>query len=106
MQAASAIDTLKMSDSPAKKLDFSSADKENTYKPIVGIPDLEEESADEVDKKIHSVAPTIKPEEADEPILQENPQRFVLFPIKYHDVSRDAFDAFHYASDTSVIHMD
>lgn len=96
VQAASAIDTLKMSDSPAKKLDFSSANKENTYKPIVGIPDLQEE--DEVEKKFHSVAPTIKPEEADEPILQENPQRFVLFPIKYHDVSPDALDAFHYAS--------
>ena len=82
-----------MSDSPAKKLDFSSADKENTYKPIVGIPDLEEE-VDEVEKKMHTVAPTIKPEEADEPLLQENPQRFVLFPIKYHDVSLDASDAF------------
>lgn len=97
MQAASAIDTLKMSDSPVKKIDFSSADKENTYKPIIGIPDLED-TADEVEKKVHSVAPTIKAEEADEPILQENPQRFVLFPIKYHDVSFDAFDAFYYAS--------
>ncbi|KAJ4331822.1 Ribonucleotide-diphosphate reductase (RNR), small subunit [Didymella glomerata] len=85
-QAASAIDTLKMSDSPVKKIDFSSADKENTYKPIVGIPDLEDDAADEVEKKFHSVAPTIKPEEASEPILQENPNRFVLFPIKYHDV--------------------
>lgn len=33
-----------------------------------------------------SAAPTIKPDEIDEPILQENPQRFVLFPIKYHEV--------------------
>ena len=97
-QAASAIDTLKMSDSPAKKIDFSSANKENTYKPIVGIPDLDEEEVDEVEKKMHTVAPTIKPEEADEPLLQENPQRFVLFPIKYHDVSHDAFNAFQYAS--------
>jgi ribonucleoside-diphosphate reductase subunit M2 len=86
-----------MSDSPVKKIDFSSADKENTYKPIVGIPDIEDDAADEVEKKFHSVAPTIKAEEADEPILQENPQRFVLFPIKYHDVSRDVFNAF-YAS--------
>jgi ribonucleoside-diphosphate reductase subunit M2 len=73
-----------MSDSPAKKLDFqSTADKENVYKPIVGIPDMPE-----VDMSIKpTVAPTIKEEEADEPLLQENPQRFVLFPIKYHDVS-------------------
>ena len=44
-----------------------------------------------MDKKQTSavVAPTIKAEEADEPLLQENPQRFVLFPIKYHEV-RDA----------------
>jgi ribonucleoside-diphosphate reductase subunit M2 len=31
-----------------------------------------------------SVAVTVRP--TDEPILQENPQRFVLFPIKYHEV--------------------
>jgi ribonucleoside-diphosphate reductase subunit M2 len=33
-----------------------------------------------------AVAPTIKEFEADEPLLQENPHRFVLFPIKYHEV--------------------
>lgn len=32
------------------------------------------------------VAAGIKAIEADEPILQENPHRFVLFPIKYHEV--------------------
>ena len=32
------------------------------------------------------VAPGIKPEEMDEPLLRANPQRFVLFPIKYHEV--------------------
>ncbi|KAH7371216.1 ribonucleotide reductase [Pyrenochaeta sp. MPI-SDFR-AT-0127] len=82
-QAAAAIDTLKMTDSPAKKLDFASADKENVYKPIVGIPDLPEEDASNIKP---STAATIRPEEAHEPLLQENPQRFVLFPIKYHDV--------------------
>lgn len=106
MQAASAIDTLKMSDSPVKKIDFSSADKENRYKPIVGIPDLEEETVDEVDKKMHAVAPTIKPEEADEPLLQENPNRFVLFPIKYHDVSHDAFNAYQHASNVFYNDLD
>jgi len=74
-----------MSDSPAKKLNFeSTADKENVFKPIVGIPDLPE-----IDASIKpTVAATIREEEQDEPLLQENPQRFVLFPIKYHDVSR------------------
>lgn len=83
MQAASAIDTLKMSDSPAKKLNFSSENKENVYKPIVGIPDLPD--VEDAPAKA-ATAPTIRPEEAHEPLLQENPQRFVLFPIKYHDV--------------------
>ncbi|EDU48698.1 NrdF Ribonucleotide reductase beta subunit [Pyrenophora tritici-repentis] len=82
-QAATATDNLKMTDSPAKKLDFSSTDKENTFKPIVGIPDDFDADDEEVKP---TVAPTIKPEEADEPLLQENPGRFVLFPIKYHDV--------------------
>jgi ribonucleoside-diphosphate reductase subunit M2 len=72
-----------MTDFPAKKLDFASADKENVFKPIVGIPVLEEETS----VVEASVAPTIKPEEAHEPLLQANSQRFVLFPIKYHDVS-------------------
>ena len=75
-----------MTDSPAKKLDFSSADKENVFKPIVGIPELDDEEVAASDSAPH-VAPTIKPEEAYEPLLQENAQRFVLFPIKYHDVS-------------------
>jgi ribonucleoside-diphosphate reductase subunit M2 len=73
-----------MSDSPAKKLTFSVADKENSNVavPIVGIPD----EVDIPEHKEVSVASTIKPEEADEPLLQENPQRFVLFPIQNHEV--------------------
>lgn len=84
-KAASAIESLKMSDSPAKKLNFSSADKENVPMPIVGIPDIEDPE-DAPEDKTPTVAPTIKPEEAYEPLLQENPQRFVLFPIKYHEI--------------------
>lgn len=76
-----------MADSPAKKLDLSVADKENcdVAVPIKGIPDLPEVD-DALDKGKPSVADTIKPEEAHEPLLQENPGRFVLFPIKYHEV--------------------
>ncbi|KAL8955764.1 MAG: hypothetical protein Q9193_006500 [Seirophora villosa] len=91
-QAASAVENLKMLDSPAKKLNFDIADKENIMhevpivdddldldlkKPQVELVKLEEKPA---------VAPGIKPEEANEPLLQENPQRFVLFPIKYHEI--------------------
>jgi ribonucleoside-diphosphate reductase subunit M2 len=79
-------------ESPVKKINFEAAGKENVpfdadaalvddievKKPIV-------EQVKTEDKAV-VVAPTIKPEEADEPLLQENPQRFVLFPIKYHEV--------------------
>ena len=37
--------------------------------------------------EVPKAAPTIKELEAEEPLLRENPQRFVLFPIKYHEVS-------------------
>jgi ribonucleoside-diphosphate reductase subunit M2 len=76
-----------MTDSPVKKLDFSVADKENyaIAVPIAGIPDLPQQEEKTTDSP--SVAQTIKPEEATEPLLQENPQRFVLFPIQNHEVS-------------------
>jgi ribonucleoside-diphosphate reductase subunit M2 len=82
-----------MTDSPAKKLDFSVANKENyaVAVPITGIPDLPEQEEKTTDAP--SVAPTIKAEETTEPLLQENPQRFVLFPIQNHEVS-GSFDAF------------
>jgi ribonucleoside-diphosphate reductase subunit M2 len=90
-QAASAIESFKM-ESPVEQPLFSAqADKENTLDsryesdevavPIKGIPMMTDEPA-----KQPEVAPTLKEEEASEPILQENPNRFVLFPIKYHEV--------------------
>jgi len=90
-QAATAIESFKM-ESPVKKLNFGVADKEN--KPFdADLANLEAEiDAKHMETKVvkeepkTAVAPTIKPEEADEPLLQENPQRFVLFPIKYHEV--------------------
>ena len=81
-----------MGDSPAKKLNFEAVGKENlpfdTDAPIVDI-EIKKPLVEKVkiQEKAVVVAPTIKPEEADEPLLQENPQRFVLFPIKYHEVS-------------------
>ncbi|KAI9718017.1 MAG: Ribonucleotide-diphosphate reductase (RNR), small subunit [Candelaria pacifica] len=78
-----------MEDSPAKKVQFVQVDKENMPEPVPVVDDLEQkkgptETVKAVEKV--AVAPTIKPEEADEPLLQENPHRFVLFPIKYHEV--------------------
>ncbi|KAL2221771.1 putative ribonucleotide reductase small subunit RnrA [Thermoascus aurantiacus ATCC 26904] len=87
-QAASKLENLKMSDSPVKKLNFSAADKENApvSSPTVDVsaekPAAVEKPAEEKPK----VAPSIKEIEANEPLLQENPHRFVLFPIKYHEI--------------------
>ena len=80
-----------MGDSPLKKLDLA-AGKENlpfdATSPVIEDFDVKKPIVEKVDKEqTLAVAPTIKPEEADEPLLQENPQRFVLFPIKYHEVS-------------------
>ncbi|RYP47868.1 hypothetical protein DL768_006129 [Monosporascus sp. mg162] len=87
---ASEMEAFKM-ESPVKKLDLN-AGKENapfdadvdalageieSQKPAMEKPKEDPKTA---------IAPTIKPEEADEPLLQENPQRFVLFPIKYHEI--------------------
>ncbi|KAH6841126.1 ribonucleotide reductase [Chaetomium sp. MPI-CAGE-AT-0009] len=90
-QAASAIEGLKM-ESPVKKLNFTASNKENA--PFdADLATLEAEidanhQQTTMEKKAPSaaVAPTIKASEADEPLLQENPQRFVLFPIKYHEI--------------------
>ena len=74
-----------------KKIDSNLADnKENSAfdAPIVEAKVDLTKSAIEVfkDEPKPTVAATIKPEESDEPLLQENPHRFVLFPIKYHEV--------------------
>jgi hypothetical protein len=96
-QAAAAIDSFKM-ESPVKKLDFSTADKENRpFDAEVATIAAAVEAATkkhvvEDTKKVEkpAVATIIKPAESDEPLLQENPQRFVLFPIRYHEVCLDA----------------
>lgn len=92
-QASSGLENLKMGDSPAKKLIFEPADKENAPAnipaPVMDDLDLKKPLVEVYDAKKEvtpTVAPTIKPEEADEPLLQENPHRFVLFPIKYHEI--------------------
>lgn len=83
-------------DSPVKKLIFNAADKENQPLNDAIIATLGDDVdhkkplVEEVKKDEKAVVPVAKPEEMDEPLLQDNPQRFVLFPIKYHEV-RDAF---------------
>lgn len=43
-------------------------------------------------KKDQKVVTRRFPEEEDEDILRETNDRFVLFPIKYHEVGRDSDD--------------
>ena len=74
---------MKLSSEPNKENIEARYEADEVAVPIKGIPELPDEPV----QSIATVAPTIKEEEAIEPILQENPQRFVLFPIKYHEVS-------------------
>lgn len=84
-QAASGIENLKM-ESPVKKLDFTGKENAAFDADTPVVEEIKKPIVEE--KKPAAVAPGIKPEEADEPLLQENPNRFVLFPIKYHEVGR------------------
>lgn len=75
-----------MNDSPVKKLNFEAAGKENapvsdTVVDATAMPVAEKPAEpSKAQLKIREI-------EANEPLLQENPHRFVLFPIKYHEVS-------------------
>ena len=85
LQAASAIESFKI-ESPVKKLDFG-ANKENIVEDLKAKELVKKEDAKSAVDGKKAAAAAIKAAEADEPLLQENPQRFVLFPIKYHEVS-------------------
>lgn len=83
-------------ESPVKKLDLGIANKENDFQdPAVATlaQDLDAKHAatKETIKAPEEPAtiPGLRGDELEEPILKENPHRFVLFPIQYHEV-RDA----------------
>ncbi|RMZ76843.1 hypothetical protein DV738_g4710, partial [Chaetothyriales sp. CBS 135597] len=83
-QAASNLENLKVKDSPVKKLDFTVANKENM--PVsepVKKPVVEAEPKAEAPK----VAAGIKSFEAEEPLLQENPNRFIWAMYKKAEAS-------------------
>ncbi|CAK7562526.1 MAG: Ribonucleotide-diphosphate reductase (RNR), small subunit [Sporothrix epigloea] len=79
--AASAIESFKI-ESPVKKLDFGDAKKEKLSTESSEADELAKQAAEERKSRIAAIKAT----EADEPLLQDNPQRFVLFPIKYHEI--------------------
>ncbi|KAI4723654.1 hypothetical protein E4T48_00051 [Aureobasidium sp. EXF-10727] len=89
-KAAEALESFNI-ESPMKQPVFTAAseEKENIISdevavPVKGIPMADDLPEPEEAKP--STAPGIKGEEVNEPILQENPNRFVLFPIKYHEI--------------------
>lgn len=88
VQAASNLENLKVKDSPVKKLDFNVEDKENMPAALqpISTPTVEDlkKPVTEIVKTAPEVivAPGVKAAQADEPLLQENPNRFVLFPLK------------------------
>jgi ribonucleoside-diphosphate reductase subunit M2 len=95
LQAANSLQNLKVKDSPVKKLDFTVEDKENipvTVEPVAvsESQDLKKPLAEIVKTETPTAAPVVKSDVEDEPILRENPQRFVLFPIQYHEVGLKA----------------
>lgn len=78
-----------MHESPVKKLEFTPENKENLPAALAPLPtataeDLKKPVTEIVKTNVEEpkVAPGIKALEADEPLLQENPHRFVLFPLK------------------------
>lgn len=82
-----------MGDSPVKKLNFDAAGKENVQTSDVVI-DAKVTKPVAEKTEVAKQTPSIQELEASEPLLQENPRRFVLFPIKYHEVRSHV----HYAS--------
>ncbi|KAI1924274.1 Ribonucleotide-diphosphate reductase (RNR), small subunit [Ophidiomyces ophidiicola] len=89
-QTASSLEHLKMSDSPVKKLELGMANKENAP----GSAPLADADLKKVDTEALKLNVSEEPKrqltpkelEAEEPLLQENPHRFVLFPLKYHEI--------------------
>ncbi|XP_032745711.1 ribonucleoside-diphosphate reductase subunit M2-like [Rattus rattus] len=72
--------------SPLKRLTL--ADKENTPLTLSSARVLASKAARRIfqdSAELESKAPT-KPSIEEEPLLRENPRRFVVFPIEYHDI--------------------
>ncbi|KAK5092648.1 Ribonucleotide-diphosphate reductase (RNR), small subunit [Exophiala xenobiotica] len=92
-QAASNLENLKFNESPVKQPVFTPENKENMPAPLEPLPtatieDLKKPVTEIVktSPEAPQVAPGLKASEAHEPLLQENPNRFVLFPLKYHEI--------------------
>jgi hypothetical protein len=85
LQAAGAFSNLQLDDIASIKANLASRIEHTKNEPA--------KKAEE--KKLVDLPSSIQPEEQDEPLLQENKQRFVLFPIKYHEVGLLCCHQFH-----------
>ncbi len=88
------MSNLKM-DSPVKPIALGKENVKNVSATTAVVDDItlakERIVALEPVKAVEKAPPTwqdLKALEAEEPLLRENAHRFVLFPIKYHEVSR------------------
>ena len=75
-----------MGDSPVKKINFDVAGKENALEPTTTTDSELKKPVVEAAKPKEKAAMTIAEQEADEPLLMENPRRYVLFPLQYTEV--------------------
>jgi hypothetical protein len=78
LQAANALSNL--------KLDDIAAIKANLHNRLESAKNEPAKPAEKPAEKLVNLPSSIQAEEQDEPLLMENKQRFVLFPIKYHEV--------------------
>jgi len=93
-----------MDASPAQKLAFKPVQTngvENAI-PLVGLPELARPALNAVAEAENSIAITLRPDEVDEPLLRVNPNRFVLFPIKYHEVCPPYMSSQHVRSSSYI----
>ncbi|KAJ8607527.1 hypothetical protein MRB53_040237 [Persea americana] len=82
------MEKLNMDASPLKKLDLTAPVATSDKGPLKAVPlvGLPEQAVMAANKKLEAAQAALRDSE---PLLRENPNRFVLFPIKYHEV-RDA----------------
>lgn len=91
-KAAAALSTLDLTEIPAFKI-TPKADAEVVMKPKADLVAAEKKpvelvvgALDKLDEELMKSRRELKKTESEEPILKENAQRFVLFPIKYHEI--------------------
>lgn len=67
-------------------MNFDAVGKENVQSIATIQVETPKKIALDVKEPTKTLAQTIKEAEALEPLLRENPNRFVLFPLRYHEV--------------------